>query len=142
MTDLDLLDDIPGDKPVLVVAEGLTPYLRADDGVAMLRRISEHFPSGEMIFDGYSRSGVWILQRYGPVKASGAQLDWTIGDPHGLERAVPGSGVRRRMVVPTRPGDRAPVSPALPSTTPDPLQLHGDTTTRPGPVLLLRTHGA
>ena len=43
-----------------------------------------------MIFDGYSRAGVWFLQRYGPVKASGAQLDWSIDDPHGLERAVPG----------------------------------------------------
>jgi O-methyltransferase involved in polyketide biosynthesis len=90
VTDPHLLDDIPGDKPVLVVAEGLTPYLRAADGVAMLRRISEHFPSGEMIFDGYSRAGVWFLQRYGPVKASGAQPDWSIDDPHGLERAVPG----------------------------------------------------
>jgi hypothetical protein len=28
--------------------------------------------------------------RYGPVKAAGAQLDWSIGDPHELEKAVPG----------------------------------------------------
>jgi O-methyltransferase involved in polyketide biosynthesis len=90
VTDPHLLDDIPGDKPVLVVAEGLTPYLRAADGVAMLRRITEHFPSGEMVFDGYSRLGVWILQRYGPVKVSGAQVDWAIDDPRDLETAVPG----------------------------------------------------
>jgi O-methyltransferase involved in polyketide biosynthesis len=90
VTDPHLLDDIPGDKPVLVVAEGLTPYLRAADGVAMLRRITEHFPSGEMVFDGYSRFGVWILQRYGPVKVSGAQVDWAIDDPRDLETAVPG----------------------------------------------------
>ncbi|HUO36484.1 MAG TPA: class I SAM-dependent methyltransferase [Mycobacterium sp.] len=33
VTDRRLLDTIPGDKPVLVIAEGLTPYLRAaDDG--------------------------------------------------------------------------------------------------------------
>jgi O-methyltransferase involved in polyketide biosynthesis len=90
VTDPHLLDEIPGDKPVLVVAEGLTPYLLATDGVAMLRRITEHFPGGEMLFDGYGRWGVWILQRYGCVKASGAQLDWTIDDPHQLENAVPG----------------------------------------------------
>jgi O-methyltransferase involved in polyketide biosynthesis len=90
VTDAHLLDEIPGDKPVLVVAEGLTCYLRAADGVAMLRRITEHFPRGELVFDGYSRLGVWLTQRYGPVKATGAQLDWSIGDPHDLEQAVPG----------------------------------------------------
>jgi O-methyltransferase involved in polyketide biosynthesis len=90
VTDPRLLDGIAGDKPVLVVAEGLTPYLRAADGVAMLRRIVEHFPRGEMVFDGFSRAGVWLTQRYGPVKASGAQLDWSIDDPHQLEKAVPG----------------------------------------------------
>jgi O-methyltransferase involved in polyketide biosynthesis len=90
VTDPRLFDTIPGDQPVLVVAEGLTPYLRAADGVAMLRRITEHFPRGELVFDGYSRAGVRFLQRYGPVKASGAQLDWSIDDPHELEKAVPG----------------------------------------------------
>jgi hypothetical protein len=73
VTDAHLLDEIPGDKPVLFVAEGLTC-----------------FPRGELVFDGYSRLGVWLTQRYGPVKATGAQLDWSIGDPHDLEQAVPG----------------------------------------------------
>lgn len=90
VTDPALLDAIPAGKPVLVVAEGLTPYLRRADGVAMLRRIVEHFPSGEIILDGYSRAGVWVTQRYAPVKASGAQLDWSIGNPHELETLVPG----------------------------------------------------
>jgi O-methyltransferase involved in polyketide biosynthesis len=90
VTDPGLLDTIPAALPVLVVAEGLTPYLRAPDGVAMLARIVEHFAGGEMIFDGYSRMGVWFLRRYPPVKASGAQLDWSIGDPRELEKAVPG----------------------------------------------------
>ena len=31
-----------------------------------------------------------LTRRYGPVKASGAQLDWSIDDPHDLETAVPG----------------------------------------------------
>ncbi|HTX96122.1 MAG TPA: class I SAM-dependent methyltransferase [Mycobacterium sp.] len=90
VTDPRLLDTIPADKPVMVVAEGLTPYLRAADGVAMLRRITERFPSGELVFDGYSPVGVWGLQRYAPVKDSGAQLDWSINDPYDLEKAVPG----------------------------------------------------
>lgn len=90
LTDAHLLDGIAGDTPVLVIAEGLTPYLRAVDGLALLRRITQHFPSGEMLFDGYGRLGVWFLQRYGCVKVSGAQLGWSINDPRELERAVPG----------------------------------------------------
>lgn len=85
-----LLDEIPASKPVLVVAEGLTPYLRRADGLAMLRRIVAHFGSGQLLLDGYSRAGVWLLQRYPPVKASGARLNWSIGDPHELEAEVPG----------------------------------------------------
>ncbi|OBG93292.1 hypothetical protein A5697_05380 [Mycobacterium sp. E3251] len=90
VTDPQLLDGIAREREVLVVAEGLTPYLRRADGLAMLRRIVGHFEAGEMLLDGYSRAGVWLLQRYPPVKASGAQLDWSIGDPRALERAVPG----------------------------------------------------
>jgi O-methyltransferase involved in polyketide biosynthesis len=90
ITDPRLLESIPGDTPVLAIAEGLTPYLRAVEGLALLRRITEHFPRGEILFDGYGRLGVWFLQRYGCVKASGAQLDWSINDPREIERAVPG----------------------------------------------------
>lgn len=37
MTAPDLLDDIPGDRPVLAVAEGLTMYLSEVDGIALLQ---------------------------------------------------------------------------------------------------------
>ncbi|MGV9802745.1 class I SAM-dependent methyltransferase [Mycobacterium sp. NPDC003449] len=90
VTDPTLLDGVPGDTPVLVIAEGVTPYLPADEGIALLRRITGHFPSGELLFDGYGRWGLWFLQRYGCVKASGALLGWSIGDPRELEDAVPG----------------------------------------------------
>lgn len=90
LTDPTLLEGVAGDTPVLVVAEGVTPYLPADEGIAMLRRITAHFPSGQLLFDGYDRWGLWFLQRYGCVKASGARLGWSIGDPRDLERSVPG----------------------------------------------------
>ncbi|MGZ3342858.1 MAG: class I SAM-dependent methyltransferase [Reyranella sp.] len=48
VTDPKLVGGIAMDRPVLVVAEGLTPYLRRADGVAMLRRIVGHFEAGEM----------------------------------------------------------------------------------------------
>jgi O-methyltransferase involved in polyketide biosynthesis len=90
VTDPHVFDQAPADKPVLVVAEGLTPYLRAADGVAMLRRIVGRFPCGEIVFDGYTRAGVWLIRRVGLRKVSGAQVDWSIDDPRDLEEVVSG----------------------------------------------------
>ncbi|MQA80854.1 MAG: hypothetical protein GEV10_20625 [Streptosporangiales bacterium] len=59
----------------------------------MLRRVVEHFPGGEMLFDGYNRLGVaWLRAslKVGPIKARGAHVEWAIDDPHDLERTVPG----------------------------------------------------
>lgn len=87
----DLLDGIPGDRPVLVVAEGLLMYLSEPDVLALLRRITRHFPSGELVFDAMSTLAVRMTNRANPiVKNAGARLDWGIDDPRTLEARVPG----------------------------------------------------
>ena len=74
VTDPAWLSAIPADRPVLLIAEGLTYYLTRDDGVALLRRVVEHFPSGELHFDGCN----WLsikLQKFNPVvRRSGSTL--------------------------------------------------------------------
>lgn len=90
VTDPDVLGSIPANTTVLVIAEGLTPYLPAAEGISMLNRIVEHFAQGDLIFDAYSTLGVKLTQNYGPVKSSGARLDWAINDPRELETSVPG----------------------------------------------------
>ncbi|MGO1054823.1 class I SAM-dependent methyltransferase [Crossiella sp. CA198] len=90
VTDPGLLADIPGDRPVLVIAEGVTLYLRTAEGLATFRRVVEHFPAGTLIFDGYSSAGIWVQQRTGVVKASGSRLEWAIDAPGDLVREVPG----------------------------------------------------
>ncbi|WP_246154892.1 class I SAM-dependent methyltransferase [Saccharopolyspora hirsuta] len=87
----DLLDEIPGDQPVLVIAEGLVMYLSEEDGLALLRRITHHFPSGELIFDAFSTLGVRLSNRFNPaVVHAGARLHWGIDNPKDLETSVPG----------------------------------------------------
>ena len=61
VTDLHWLDGIPGDRPVLVVAEGLVEYLPEWEAVALFNRITEQFPSGQLIFDAYSRLTVGMI---------------------------------------------------------------------------------
>jgi O-methyltransferase involved in polyketide biosynthesis len=89
VTDLAWLDAIPGDTPVFVVAEGLMMYLREKDGTALLRRITEQFPSGEVVFDGYSALMVRLVSRLATVRGAKVELVWGVDDPHDLEKEVP-----------------------------------------------------
>lgn len=52
VTDDGWLERIPADRPVLIVAEGLLPYLPPADVRTLLRRLTDHFTSGELLFDG------------------------------------------------------------------------------------------
>ena len=88
-TDLAWLDAIPGDTPVLVVAEGLFMYLHERDGVALLQRITEQFPSGQVIFDGYSGAMVRLVSRLATVRGAKVELVWGVDDPRDLEKQVP-----------------------------------------------------
>jgi len=89
VTDLKWLDGIPGDTPVMVVAEGLTMYLQPSEGIALFRRITEQFPSGQLAFDAYSGAMVRLLSRFARVRGARIELVWGFDDPHELEREIP-----------------------------------------------------
>lgn len=89
VTDLAWLEAIPGDTPVLVIGEGLMMYLQERDGTALLRRITEQFPGGQIAFDGYSGVMVRLVSRLSTVRGAKVELVWGIDDPHDLERQVP-----------------------------------------------------
>jgi len=89
VTDLAWLDAIPGDTPVMVVAEGLMMYLREKDGTALLRRITEQFPRGQIAFDGYSRAMVRMVTGLMRLRGAKVELVWGVDDPRDLEEQVP-----------------------------------------------------
>ncbi|WP_410675316.1 class I SAM-dependent methyltransferase [Amycolatopsis sp. cmx-4-68] len=71
VTDLTWLDRIPRGRPVLVIAEGLVPYLTEPDVRRLLTTIVDAFPSGQIQLDTVSvwawRTSKWdpTLRRYG-----------------------------------------------------------------------------
>ena len=90
VTDPAWLSVIPADRPVLLIAEGLTYYLTRDDGIALLRRVVEHFPSGELHFDVCNWLGI-KLQKINPiVRRTGSTLHWAINEPKDILDAVTG----------------------------------------------------
>lgn len=91
VTDPGWLADIPADRPALMIAEGLTMYLTAQDGIALLRRIVKRFPSGELQFDAFNRLGIKWQWMNVIVRRAGATLYWGIDGPDVILRAVPGT---------------------------------------------------
>lgn len=81
------LHRIAGDRPVLVVAEGLVMHVPTAELVALFRRITEKFPSGQVVLDVYSASTARFIMwssRFGRTRVN---LHW--GLPAALKREVP-----------------------------------------------------
>jgi O-methyltransferase involved in polyketide biosynthesis len=83
------LPDIPAHQPALIIAEGLTMYLSENQVRRLFERVVNHFPSGELLFDAYSETGAGISRREACIKATGADIQWSINDPHLLEQWIP-----------------------------------------------------
>lgn len=90
VTDPTWLAGIPADRPTLMIGEGLTMYLTRDDGLALLRRIVDHFPCGELQFDAFNRLAIRTQWTNAVVRRSGATLYWSIDGPDDILAAVPG----------------------------------------------------
>lgn len=91
VTDAGWMSSVPSDRPTLVIAEGVTMYLTEADGVALLRRVVNRFPCGELQFDAFNGLGVSLGWTNTPVRRSGARLHWGISGPADILDAVPGT---------------------------------------------------
>jgi O-methyltransferase involved in polyketide biosynthesis len=79
------LDEVPADRPTVAVFEGLTMYLREEEGKALIQRITGRFPRGQLLFDCYGPLGIRMQKLVPAVRNSGAALHWGIADPRALE---------------------------------------------------------
>jgi O-methyltransferase involved in polyketide biosynthesis len=90
VTDPAWLGDIPADRPALIIGEGLTMYLTEQDGTGLLRRVVDHFGSGELQFDAFNWLGIKSQWLNSVVRRSGSRLSWAINGPDDIISAVPG----------------------------------------------------
>ena len=89
VTDPAWLAEVPTERPTLMIGEGLTMYLTEQDGVALLRRVVDRFPSAELQFDAFNRLGIKSQWMNPVVRRSGSTLRWGIDGPDDVLRAVP-----------------------------------------------------
>ncbi|MHA6793926.1 class I SAM-dependent methyltransferase [Pseudonocardia bannensis] len=79
------LDAVPDDRPTVAVFEGLSMYLRKEDGKRLIQRITARFPSGQLLFDCYGTLGIRLQKLVPAVRNAGASLHWGIDDPREIE---------------------------------------------------------
>ena len=103
LTDPTWLDAIPTGRPAVIVADGLLAFLTPHDMISLLNRLTDHFPSGEVAFNGYSRFAIWAAKHYHGTQ-SVADLIKSPGfdDPHEPNAGTPGYGWSRRSCSPER----------------------------------------
>jgi O-methyltransferase involved in polyketide biosynthesis len=89
-TDPSWLDQIPADRPLLFLAEGISMYLTEAEGVALLRRVVDHFGSGELQIDFFNWIAIRSQKTQTLVRRSGSTLHWAVNSPQDILDRVPG----------------------------------------------------
>lgn len=91
VTDPRWLSDVPDDRPVVAVADGLLGFLSPRGFVSLLNRLIDRFESGELAFNAYTTYAVWALKHSGGFAAiAGDVANPGFNDPRAPERWAPG----------------------------------------------------
>jgi O-methyltransferase involved in polyketide biosynthesis len=104
LAELGWLDDVPRDRPAMIVAEGVTMYLTVDIVKRILNRLTDHFPSGQIAFDAVNRISVRMAKINSRIRATGASFGWGISDAHDIKKLDPKITLVRRLRTPELPG--------------------------------------
>ncbi|PRC42721.1 methyltransferase, partial [Mycobacterium sp. ITM-2017-0098] len=72
-------------------AEGISMYLTEDEGTALLRRVVDRFPSGELQIDFYNWVAIRSQKTQTLVRKTGSTLYWAVNSPEDILSTVPGT---------------------------------------------------
>ncbi len=117
----DWIARLDSDRPALIIAEGLFPYLDEHRARELVRRLVDHFPQGgQLLCDVYNRLALRLLRAAPMIRATGARIgDWGPQGAAGVEQWHP----RLQFVDEPRYGERPEVK-ALPWSQRLSLQLY------------------
>jgi O-methyltransferase involved in polyketide biosynthesis len=134
LTDPHWLDAVPANRPAVAVADGLMAFLAPDDMISLVNRLVDHFPGGELAFNGYTRFAIWAARHYHGTQ-SVADLIRSSGfdDPHEPERWNPRLQLVKEILL-TREPEVAEFPPTLRRFTR--LAAHSTAVSRRGTTVL------
>lgn len=113
LTDPAWLDLIPQDLPIMFVADGVLEYLTRDDVAALLNRITDRFPRGQLAFDVMTPFAVrsaaahlhdesgplhkWAVEDLQEINALDAKLERMLAFPLFASPLLRGLSLRSRL---------------------------------------------
>jgi O-methyltransferase involved in polyketide biosynthesis len=113
VTEEDWLNAIPTDRPAVIVADGLMGFLTQDELVSLWNRLISHFPSGEMVFNSYTRFAIWVARHARGTKSVAELVKFPgMDDPREPERWNPRLNLVREILLSREP-EVAQFPPAL-----------------------------
>lgn len=74
-TKMSWIDELPTGRPVFVIADGFIPFIQEERMIALVRRLIDHFPSGEIGLNGYTTLAARLLKRIVAMKSIGLVPD-------------------------------------------------------------------
>ncbi|MFD6139584.1 class I SAM-dependent methyltransferase [Promicromonospora sp. NPDC060271] len=86
VTEPDWSQTLPDDRPTIIVAEGLLPFLPGDSFQNVIRQLTTRLQAGELALNGYTRFAAWAMRYHPPIKALGIDAAQGFDDPHEPER--------------------------------------------------------
>jgi O-methyltransferase involved in polyketide biosynthesis len=122
-------NDIPADRPTMLIADGLFAFLSEPVIVGIFRRITDHFGSGELAFNDYGRIG-WFSRV--AIKLAPQKMFKDVGSQWGYpgfkDAHHPETWNPRMTLVEEASLARAPEVDLFPTWIRIPTQLMGKTT--------------
>lgn len=88
-TEPNWLDQIPADRPTLLIAEGISMYLTEDEGIALLRKFIDRFGAGELQIDFFNWLAIKSQKSQSLVRTSGSTLYWAVNSPQEILAKLP-----------------------------------------------------
>jgi O-methyltransferase involved in polyketide biosynthesis len=104
VTEEDWLDAVPTDRPAVIVADGMMAFLTQDELVSLWNRLTSHFPSGEIVFNSYTRFAIWVARHARGTKSVADLVKFPgVDDPHDLEGWNPKLKLVREILLSREP---------------------------------------
>ncbi|MGE0216898.1 class I SAM-dependent methyltransferase [Mycolicibacterium sp.] len=88
-TEPSWIEQIPADRPTLLIAEGISMYLTEDEGIALLRRFVDRFGTGELQIDFFNWLAIKTQKTQSLVRTSGSVLYWAVNSPQDILAKLP-----------------------------------------------------
>jgi O-methyltransferase involved in polyketide biosynthesis len=102
-------------RPAVIVADGMMAFLTQDELVSLWNRLISHFPSGELVFNSYTRFAIWVAQHARATKSVADLVKFPgMDDPRAPEGWNPKLRLVREILLSREPeiAEFPPVPPA------------------------------